>query len=267
MRNLPQKEQRATRHEVKVLQAVKHEHCIAYRDSFVCGASRLEDAKLCIVMEWASGGDLGSLIDRRKKTFQRFSEAEVLRLAYRERAGIDLSATISYLPWHAFPLISSRLAYTQTCGFARNCPALRRDVLSPCILPSRAKVAAPRSQAGQHLPVCSGQRQGRGLWYQPLPQHVRGSRANTVRYPLIHVPGDGAGTALLERRGCVGRGLYPVRTDDAPGAVDRSTRTPCRRGRRRRPHAPNLTRRAADRRASSSLLHWPCCTALCTGRP
>ena len=65
------------------MQAVKHAHCIAYRDSFLCPATRAEDAKLCILMEWASGGDLGSLISRRKRSGRRFSEPEILRLFYQ----------------------------------------------------------------------------------------------------------------------------------------------------------------------------------------
>lgn len=83
LKNLPTKEQRATKHEVRVLQAVKHPHCIAYMDSFVCAATYREEAKLCICMEWASGGDLASLISQRKRLGKRFTEPEILRFAYQ----------------------------------------------------------------------------------------------------------------------------------------------------------------------------------------
>lgn len=83
LRNLPAKEQKATRHEVNVLQAVKHPHCIAYMDSFICAATQRDDAKLCICMEWASGGDLAALISRRKRVGKLFTEPEVLRFTYQ----------------------------------------------------------------------------------------------------------------------------------------------------------------------------------------
>ena len=82
LKNLPVNEQRATKHEVKVLQAVKHPNCIAYMDSFVCTSTR-NDAKLCICMEWASGGDLASLISRHKRVGKRFAEPEILRFIYQ----------------------------------------------------------------------------------------------------------------------------------------------------------------------------------------
>ena len=64
--------------EVKVLQRLKHEHIVAYKDSFVS-----DEEKLCIVMEWASGGDLASLISRKKKTGKRFSETEIITILYQ----------------------------------------------------------------------------------------------------------------------------------------------------------------------------------------
>ena len=36
--------------------------------------------RLCIVMEWASGGDLAARIERRRREGKRFEEAEVLRI-------------------------------------------------------------------------------------------------------------------------------------------------------------------------------------------
>ena len=81
---LPPKEQQASKNEVRVLQALRHSHIIAYHDSFVTsGGARANDAKLCIVLEWASGGDMSDLISRRKQLGQRFSEPDILRYCYQ----------------------------------------------------------------------------------------------------------------------------------------------------------------------------------------
>ena len=79
----PLKEQKASKNEVRVLQALTHPHIVAYNDSFVSAGPRAGDAKLFILMEWASGGDLGSLISRRKQTGKRFSEAEILKFTWQ----------------------------------------------------------------------------------------------------------------------------------------------------------------------------------------
>jgi serine/threonine protein kinase len=73
----------APQNEVRVLQALAHPYIVAYHDSFVSAATRSQDAKLSIVMEWASGGDLGSLISRRKQLASRFSEKEVLKYCWQ----------------------------------------------------------------------------------------------------------------------------------------------------------------------------------------
>ena len=73
LRGMPSGEIRNTKNEVRVLQRLHHDHVISYVDSFVVEG---RDPKLCIIMEWASGGDLAGLISRRKKLGARFSEAE-----------------------------------------------------------------------------------------------------------------------------------------------------------------------------------------------
>ena len=77
LKGLPPSERKATMNEVAVLQKLHHPYIIAYRESFV------ERDQLGIVMEWAAGGDLGSLIDGRKRARRPFSENEVLRWAYQ----------------------------------------------------------------------------------------------------------------------------------------------------------------------------------------
>ena len=60
-----------------MLQTLKHESIIAYKDSFV------EADNLCILMEWASGGDLASEISRRKASGRRFSDKEIVSLMHQ----------------------------------------------------------------------------------------------------------------------------------------------------------------------------------------
>ena len=76
LQGLPRKEQRATMNEVRVLQALKHKHIVRYRDSFVVP----KEEKLCIVLEWASGGDLAAYIARHKTAAQPIAEAQVLMI-------------------------------------------------------------------------------------------------------------------------------------------------------------------------------------------
>ena len=75
LKGLPPAERASTMHEVAVLQRLCHPCIVRYRDSFVDDGD-----KLCICMEYASGGDLSSKICALKKQRGRFSEGEVLRI-------------------------------------------------------------------------------------------------------------------------------------------------------------------------------------------
>lgn len=77
LRGLPLKEQRATKNEVRVLQRLQHPHIISYVDSFV------HNEKLCICMNWASGGDLGTQISQHKRSGKRFLEVDVIKCCYQ----------------------------------------------------------------------------------------------------------------------------------------------------------------------------------------
>eukprot|EP00965_Chrysotila_dentata_P258516 6213247-Pleurochrysis_carterae.AAC.1 len=77
LRGLPAKERQSTLNEVNVLKRVVHPNAIGYRDSFN------DRDTLCIVMEYASGGDLSGLIANRKRAQKRFSEEEILRMSYQ----------------------------------------------------------------------------------------------------------------------------------------------------------------------------------------
>ena len=57
------KERQASLHEAKVLSSLNHPNVIRYVDSFLSS----KHDQLCIVMEWAEGGDLSAKVKSRKK--------------------------------------------------------------------------------------------------------------------------------------------------------------------------------------------------------
>lgn len=73
LKGMTAKEQKATHNEVKVLKLLKHPNIIAFE------ASHVIDGSLCVVMEYAPGGDLGELISKQAKAGTRFPEELVRR--------------------------------------------------------------------------------------------------------------------------------------------------------------------------------------------
>ena len=73
LKGMTAKEQKATHNEVKVLKLLKHPNIIAFE------ASHVIDGNLCVVMEYASGGDLGEAIAKQAKLGKRFPEEQVRR--------------------------------------------------------------------------------------------------------------------------------------------------------------------------------------------
>mmetsp|Transcript_49486 Transcript_49486/g.107757 ORF Transcript_49486/g.107757 Transcript_49486/m.107757 type:complete len:355 (+) Transcript_49486:143-1207(+) len=67
------KERRDAVNEVRVLSSLKHPYVVAYRESF------LDNRTLCIVMDYAEGGDLHNRIALTRKAGQTFAEAQVVR--------------------------------------------------------------------------------------------------------------------------------------------------------------------------------------------
>merc|ERR1719428_40230 len=67
------KERRDAVNEVRVLSSLKHPYIVSYRESFLDGRS------LCIVMDYAEGGDLYTRIVKTRKAGQSFGEPQVLR--------------------------------------------------------------------------------------------------------------------------------------------------------------------------------------------
>jgi len=73
MKGMNPRDKKSTMNEVTVLKKLSHPNIVAFHESFV------ESDVLCVVMEYAPGGDLGNAIAIQKKTGKRFPEATVLR--------------------------------------------------------------------------------------------------------------------------------------------------------------------------------------------
>ena len=73
LQGLSKKEKENALNEVRILASVQHPNIISYKECF------LEDspAALCIIMEYADGGDLYQKIVEQKKKKKLFSEAEI----------------------------------------------------------------------------------------------------------------------------------------------------------------------------------------------
>ena len=82
---LSQAELRATKQETAVLKHVNHPNIIGYIGTFE------NDGNVCIVMEYAAGGDLGRLIKKRIKENARFTETDIKRYA------MQLGSALEYL--------------------------------------------------------------------------------------------------------------------------------------------------------------------------
>jgi len=73
MKGMNARDQKSTMNEVDILKRLDHPNIIAFHESFVDGDT------LCVVMEYAPGGDLSHAIAMQKKTGKRFPETTVLR--------------------------------------------------------------------------------------------------------------------------------------------------------------------------------------------
>mmetsp|Transcript_88627 Transcript_88627/g.228589 ORF Transcript_88627/g.228589 Transcript_88627/m.228589 type:complete len:329 (-) Transcript_88627:296-1282(-) len=67
------KERRDAANEVRVLSSLKHPYIVSYRESFLDGRT------LCIVMDYAEGGDLHNRIAKTRKAGASFAESQVIR--------------------------------------------------------------------------------------------------------------------------------------------------------------------------------------------
>eukprot|EP00742_Colponemidia_sp_Colp-10_P004676 GILJ01004987.1.p1 GENE.GILJ01004987.1~~GILJ01004987.1.p1 ORF type:complete len:546 (-),score=67.04 GILJ01004987.1:270-1907(-) len=73
MLNISEKEKQNSLNEVRLLASVSHENIIGYKDAFLDDASQT----LCVVTEYADGGDLYKRIRDHEKRRTQFSETEI----------------------------------------------------------------------------------------------------------------------------------------------------------------------------------------------
>jgi NIMA (never in mitosis gene a)-related kinase 1/4/5 len=73
MIKLSEREKQNALNEVRILASIQHPNIIGYKEAF------FEDStsSLCIIMEYADGGDLLNLIANHKKKFTTFTEKEL----------------------------------------------------------------------------------------------------------------------------------------------------------------------------------------------
>ena len=70
--------------EVRILASIEHPNIISYKDAFFEEASQ----SLCIVMEFADGGDLQSKISQLKKDGKLMKEEDVWSIFYQIVVGL-----------------------------------------------------------------------------------------------------------------------------------------------------------------------------------
>jgi NIMA (never in mitosis gene a)-related kinase len=73
MMKLSEREKQNALNEVRILASIQHPNIIGYKEAF------FEDATscLCIIMEYADGGDILKLINNHKKKGTHFTEKEI----------------------------------------------------------------------------------------------------------------------------------------------------------------------------------------------
>ena len=81
---LNQKEKENALNEVRILASIKNPHIISYKDAFLD-----ENATtLCIIMEYAAGGDTYQKIQQLQKTRQFMKEEDIWRIFYHMVKGL-----------------------------------------------------------------------------------------------------------------------------------------------------------------------------------
>ena len=85
LRGAPKKEKENALNEVRILASIEHPSVIGYKEAFFEEASQ----SLCIVLEYADGGDLMQRIEAHKKAGTKFAESEVWSYFVQMLQGIN----------------------------------------------------------------------------------------------------------------------------------------------------------------------------------
>lgn len=73
MGKLSDREKHNALNEIRILASIQHPNIIGYKEAFIEESSQT----LCIIMEYADGGDLLKIINQHKRKFTSFSEKEI----------------------------------------------------------------------------------------------------------------------------------------------------------------------------------------------
>lgn len=84
IKGLSEKERKNALNEVRILASLNHPQIIAYKDAFYEEST----SSLCIVMEFAEGGDLQQLINKHKKCKENIAEHDVWKYCIQMINGI-----------------------------------------------------------------------------------------------------------------------------------------------------------------------------------
>jgi len=73
IKRMSEEDKRATLREAKILEVLNHPNIIRFREVY-----KTKVGQLCIVMDYADGGDLDGEIKKRKASKQAFKESEIM---------------------------------------------------------------------------------------------------------------------------------------------------------------------------------------------
>jgi NIMA (never in mitosis gene a)-related kinase len=75
MKGMNLKERKSILNEVRILASIEHPNIIAYKEAFV----DKDSTSLCIVMEYAEGGDLAQVVEKAQKDKKSLPETDIWR--------------------------------------------------------------------------------------------------------------------------------------------------------------------------------------------
>lgn len=85
MKGMNMKERKTVLNEVRILASIDHPNIIGYKEAFV----DKDSSSLCIVMEYAEGGDLSQVIEAARKSKKSIPETTIWSYCLQMIAGIN----------------------------------------------------------------------------------------------------------------------------------------------------------------------------------
>jgi NIMA (never in mitosis gene a)-related kinase len=96
LQNMDRRQIQDSLNEVRLLASLKHPHLVSFLEAFPCGRHRY-NLKLCIIMEYARGGDLANEIKRNRRLMKKIPEETIWKYAKQ------ISDALSFL--HSYKII------------------------------------------------------------------------------------------------------------------------------------------------------------------